>query len=376
LEQEDKFDGSSKFVESELRFPRIHSFLISTNSQAPSQNSIPLSPRASGNVAFRALYIIMLTVVWLLSNISVTLVNKAVFQFANFKFPITLSALHFLVQSVFTHLYVHVFKRVPEKELDDRGTSIVRLFSLLFMVNIVVGNAALRYVTVSFRQSLQATIPAMVIPMSAIFLQKYFSLRVKLCLIPTLCGVALAAYGEMNFHPFGAFLCAMGCFFAALKAVLSNKFLTGNYKLHPFDLLNRVAPLAFLQLIPLSLVMGEAQALSKDWQNHANFHDISLIFGSALISLLLNWASFQFSQATSALTVCLAGNIRDTCTILLSVAIFGNHVGPLNACGICMAVGGSGFYSYMQYLEMKSKAAKAQPLKSVHTDSSEKSADR
>mmetsp|Transcript_1335 Transcript_1335/g.2532 ORF Transcript_1335/g.2532 Transcript_1335/m.2532 type:complete len:354 (-) Transcript_1335:561-1622(-) len=305
------------------------------------------------SVRARVLSILSYTFLWLLANISTTILNKAVFTFAKFYFPITLSALHFGLQSVFTFLYIRIFRIAQAKELDQRGTSVIQSFSILFCLNIVIGNSGLRYVTVSFRQALQASIPVMVVPLSAIILQKNFSTRVKLCLAPTLCGVALAAYGEVEFHVIGSALTTLGCFFAALKAVLSNKFLTGNYKLHPLDLLSRIAPLAFLELIPFIIFMGEAKRLAVEWQFYMNFRDLSLILASAFAALALNYASFKFSQATSALTVCLAGNMRDVCTIGLSVLIFQNQISPVNALGICMAITGSALYGYMQYLEVK-----------------------
>eukprot|EP00274_Cyanoptyche_gloeocystis_P001663 CAMPEP_0196662600 /NCGR_PEP_ID=MMETSP1086-20130531/49493_1 /TAXON_ID=77921 /ORGANISM="Cyanoptyche gloeocystis , Strain SAG4.97" /LENGTH=265 /DNA_ID=CAMNT_0041998075 /DNA_START=529 /DNA_END=1326 /DNA_ORIENTATION=+ len=162
----------------------------------------------------------------------------------------------------------------------------------------------------------------------------------------------MAAYGDIDFNIFGAFLCFVGCFLAALKSVLSNKFLSGTYSLHPFDLLNRVAPLAFLQLLPLSIFAGEAEALSRNWQTYLNIHDISLILGSAVLSLLLNWVSFEVCKVTSALTMSLAGIVRDTLTVPLSVAIFGNVITTVNAAGICLALAGSACYSHVSYLEM------------------------
>jgi len=278
-----------------------------------------------------------------------------------------LCALHFLFQTLFTSTYLAIAKGVSVAELDEKGTNIIRAFSILFMANVVFGNASLRYVTVSFRQVFHSSIPAMVIPLSAIVLQKYFSTRVKLCLVPTLLGVALAAYGDIDFNLFGAILCFVGCFLAALKSVLSNKFLSGTYSLHPFDLLNRVAPLAFLQLLPLSLYLGEAEGLIDKWETYLNFHALSLIFGSAVVSLLLNWVSFEVCKATSALTMSLVGTVRDSLTVLLSVVIFGNVITPLNAAGICLAMTGSASYSYVSYLEMK-RRQQLEAVKAIERD--------
>lgn len=37
---------------------------------------------------------------WLMLNVSTTLVNKAIFQYGNFPFPLTLSAMHYLITGI------------------------------------------------------------------------------------------------------------------------------------------------------------------------------------------------------------------------------------------------------------------------------------
>lgn len=52
---------------------------------------------------------------------------------------------------------------------------------------------------------------------------------------------------------------------AAIKVVVAGNLLTGEYKLNPFDLLSRMAPMAFLWLILAAYVSGELDTIFWRW---------------------------------------------------------------------------------------------------------------
>jgi hypothetical protein len=52
-------------------------------------------------------------------------------------------------------------------------------------------------------------------------------------------GVALACYGDLEFSALGFFVTALLVVMAAVKVVISGHALTGEWKLHPVDLLSR-----------------------------------------------------------------------------------------------------------------------------------------
>eukprot|EP00741_Cyanophora_paradoxa_P002820 tig00000632_g2737.t1 len=307
------------------------------------------------------------TVSWLIANMCTTLLNKAVFhsRFGSWKFPLTLSACHLLTQATFTLFYVRVAGRVQRKNVDRHGRVLLLFFAALFAANIVMGNSGLRYVTVSFSQICRALVPTITVVLSRFILGKTYPLRVKLSLIPILIGVCLAAYGELNFHILGFTLMMATVVLASLKAIYSNKFLTGAYKLEAFDLLDRVTPPALLMLVPFIFATGEADRLIA-WQpkRDAAWEDLpfwvpqrhaAYILLSCAASLWLNYASFRYNQVTSALSITVAGNAKEALTIVVSVFVFKNTVTPLNLFGTVVTICGSCLYSYLQYLEMTRK---------------------
>jgi hypothetical protein len=72
---------------------------------------------------------------WLALNVGLTLLNKAVFSFGAFNFPLTLSALHMLITGVLSWICVHHLKLFPyNPNIDSRGQIYLFLFSFIFSI--------------------------------------------------------------------------------------------------------------------------------------------------------------------------------------------------------------------------------------------------
>ena len=82
-------------------------------------------------------------------------------QKLDFKFPLTVSCVHFICSSIGAYLAIHVFKAKPliQVEPEDRWRRIFPM-SFVFCMNIVLGNVSLRYIPVSFMQTIKSFTPA------------------------------------------------------------------------------------------------------------------------------------------------------------------------------------------------------------------------
>lgn len=75
--------------------------------------------------------------------------------------------------------------------------------------------------------------------MDYVCFKKAYSVRKQHAVIPIVLGVALACYGEMEVTFVGFFVTALCMALAAMKVVVSGHALTGEWKIHPVDLLAR-----------------------------------------------------------------------------------------------------------------------------------------
>jgi hypothetical protein len=81
---------------------------------------------------------------WLALNVGLTLLNKAVFSFGAFNFPLTLSALHMLITGVLSWICVHHLKLFPyNPNIDRRGQIYLFLFSFIFSIKYTIRPASL-----------------------------------------------------------------------------------------------------------------------------------------------------------------------------------------------------------------------------------------
>jgi hypothetical protein len=82
-------------------------------------------------------------------------------QKLDFKFPLTVSCVHFICSSIGAYIAIHVLKAKPliQVEPEDRWKRIFPM-SFVFCINIVLGNVSLRYIPVSFMQTIKSFTPA------------------------------------------------------------------------------------------------------------------------------------------------------------------------------------------------------------------------
>ena len=112
-------------------------------------------------------------VIWTLNNIGVTLLNKAAFQSVDFNYPYFLSAVHMICNSAGSQLIFWSLERarasgdkaaveanpvtqllgaIQRQTLDAKGQRLILAFSVIFSLNIAIGNVSLKYVSVNFNQ--------------------------------------------------------------------------------------------------------------------------------------------------------------------------------------------------------------------------------
>lgn len=327
----------------------------------------------------------MWLILWTINNIGVTLLNKAAFAKVDFHYPYFLSFVHMVCNSVGSQMVfaglarekirqqkqfdssaqpdsvvVRLLGNIVRKELDSTGKKYILAFSVIFSLNIAIGNVSLRHVSVNFNQVMRSLVPALTIAMG-LMLGRSISVRRRIAVLPVICGVAMACFGDMSYTALGFFYTILCITLAALKVVASGEMLTGNLKLHPVDLLAHMAPLALIQCLILSLFTGEVTSIvGRIRTSFATKHDQGLlefyypaivVIMSGVLSFSLNICSLQANKLTSPLTLCIAANVKQVLMIGLSTIIFGTEIRPLNGAGIAVVLAGSAWYSYVSVME-------------------------
>jgi hypothetical protein len=309
-----------------------------------------------------------------LNNIGVTLINKAVFASVDFPYPYFLSAVHMACNSLGSQAVFWQLRRdaiheneggavgwisrlvgnIERKEVAGSSLRWILAFSIIFSLNIAIGNVSLNYVSVNFNQVMRSLVPVITIAMG-ICLGKTFSTARKLAVLPVIIGVAMACFGDMSYTTVGLIYTIACVVLAALKVVASGEMLTGSLKMHPVDLLGHMAPLALIQCIILAFATGEMSDIASRWNVElsplADCYPMIVVLLSGALSFALNISSLMANKLTSPLTLCIAATVKQVMMIAVSTIIFSTPITPLNGAGIVVVLAGSAQYSYVSVLE-------------------------
>ena len=156
------------------------------------------------------------------------------------------------------------------------------------------------------------------------------------------------------------------------QAVAAGEILSGSLKLHPIDLLYKMAPKAALQCLILACLTGEVASIASRWETELS-PAVSMwptfgVVSTGIMSFSLNISSLVSNKLTSALTLCIAANVKQVLMILLATVIFDIPVSVLNGSGIAVVLVGSAYYSWVSMQEKTgggNGGKKAAPAKAV-----------
>jgi len=217
--------------------------------------------------------------------------------------------------------------------------------SIIFFVNIVLGNISLRWVTVSFMQTIKSSVPAFSVILQVLVYKKSFDSRIYLSLIPIVGGVLIATYTESEFDPVGFWAALIASVITAMMAIVSGMLL--NKQMDSLNLLYYMAPLSFIMLFPVT-VFTELSEIQNVWMVNATPNSYMLLILSGIIAFLLNVTTFLVIAHTSALTFNIAGNFKVIFSIVISVLIFKNKISIVNGLGCAIAIVGVIYYNQIK----------------------------
>lgn len=225
---------------------------------------------------------------------------------------------------------------------------------LLYAFSLWLSNSAYIYLSVSFIQMLKALMPVAVYSIGVLFKKDTFKSDTMGNMVSISIGVAIAAYGEAKFDTWGVMLQLGAVAFEATRLVMIQILLTSKgITFNPITSLYYVAPCCLVFLfIPWIFV---EYPLLKDT---SSFHFDWVIFGTnSFCAFALNLAVFLLVGKTSALTMNVAGVVKDWLLIAFSWSVIKDTVTPVNLVGYGLAFLGVAYYNHAKLQALKANEA-------------------
>ncbi|CAN8284254.1 unnamed protein product [Cochlearia groenlandica] len=255
-------------------------------------------------------------------------------------------------------ILIKIFKIVEPVSLsrDTYLRSIVPI-GALYSLSLWLSNSAYIYLSVSFIQMLKALMPVAVYTIGVLLKKETFRSKIMTNMVSISLGVAIAAYGEARFDLYGVVLQLGAVGFEATRLVLIQILLTSKgINLNPITSLYYVAPCCFVFLsVPWLFV--EYPILKEN----SSFRFDFVVFGTnSICAFALNLAVFLLVGKTSALTMNVAGVVKDWLLIAFSWSVIKDTVTGLNLFGYGVAFLGVGYYNHCKLQALKAKDAASQ----------------
>lgn len=302
-------------------------------------------------IFFSYLYVM----VWIFLSFSVIIYNKYILDrnLYNWPFPITLTMIHMAFCSVLAFLIIRVFKWVePVNMTRELYMGSVVPIGALYSLSLWLSNSAYIYLSVSFIQMLKALMPVAVYSIGVSLKRENFKSQTMANMIGISVGVGIAAYGEAKFNGWGVMLQLGAVAFEATRLVLIQILLTSKgISLNPITSLYYIAPCCFVCLTVPWIIVEYPRLMAM-----SSFNFDYLVFGTnSACAFLLNLAVFLLVGKTSALTMNVAGVVKDWLLIAFSWSVIADRVTTINLVGYGIAFLGVCFYNHAKLQAMKNK---------------------
>ncbi|GJN25924.1 hypothetical protein PR202_gb13810 [Eleusine coracana subsp. coracana] len=254
----------------------------------------------------------------------------------------------FNVTVIIMNKWIFQVKPLIEVELEDRWKRIFPM-SFVFCINIVLGNVSLRYIPVSFMQTIKSFTPATTVILQWLVWSKQFEWRIWASLVPIVGGILLTSITELSFNVFGFCAAMVGCLATSTKTILAESLLHG-YKFDSINTVYYMAPFATMILALPAMLLEGGGVINWFYTHDSIMSALIIILGSGVLAFCLNFSIFYVIHSTTAVTFNVAGNLKVAVAVLVSWLIFRNPISAMNAIGCGITLVGCTFYGYVRHL--------------------------
>ncbi|KAK4285760.1 hypothetical protein QN277_002410 [Acacia crassicarpa] len=263
----------------------------------------------------------------------------------NFPYPLALTLLHMVFSSVLCFALTKILKvlKVEEGMTTEIYVSSVVPIGAMFALTLWLGNTAYLYISVSFAQMLKAIMPVAVFILGVAAGLEVMSCRMLVIMSVISLGVLVASYGEIQINWIGVIYQMGGVVGEALRLIFVEIFVKRKgLKLNPISVMYYVSPCSALCLfIPWIFLERTKMQEHGPW----NFPPTVLIL-NCLCTFALNLSVFLVITHTSALTIRVAGVVKDWVVVLLSALLFADtKLTLINLFGYAIAIAGVAAYN-------------------------------
>jgi len=272
--------------------------------------------------------------------------NKWLMLPGHFPYPLSLTMNHMLTSWVLANI-LRFF--CPSAFPSLQHVEVTWWFRLKFLpigaafaISIVCGNAAYKFLSVSFLQIMKQSNIVVIYTFSVLCSLEALRRCSVILLFITLCGSLLAVHGELHFHIVGFVLQLISSLSEAAKVIIQGILMSGSYKLDPMTMVLFMAPAClFANTIPFFVLEG-----TRITEIFSQMLTVLPCLGvNAVMAFILNLLVAQCIKQLSPVGYLLCGIVKDVSIIVSSSWFLGESLALQQIVGFALALTGVASYS-------------------------------
>ncbi|KAI7872480.1 triose-phosphate transporter family-domain-containing protein [Spinellus fusiger] len=294
---------------------------------------------------------------WYMFATVLSVYNKWMFsaEHYNFQFPLFVTTMHMVVQSVFAGVTLLMVPSLQAKKTPTSREYIFKIFPCAMATSLDIGlsNLSLKTITLSFYTMCKSSTLAFVLMFAFAFKLEAPTAKLILIILIITTGVVLMVSDETEFVWTG-FLQVMtasvcGGLRWGLTEVLLRKESMG--LTNPFVSIFFLAPVQALILVVLS---GGIEGYGTIFRSafFMTFQDAMATMGIILLggifAFFMIMSEFFLIKRTSVVTLSVCGILKEVATIAVSSAVFGDRLTLINTVGLVITLLGICLYNWMK----------------------------
>uniref|UniRef100_J3MBC9 Sugar phosphate transporter domain-containing protein n=2 Tax=Oryza brachyantha TaxID=4533 RepID=J3MBC9_ORYBR len=301
--------------------------------------------------------------VWYAFSTCLTLYNKTLLgdKLGKFPAPLLMNTVHFALQAGLSKIIMHFQSKGMDNAVEmgwkDYFMRVVPT-ALGTALDINLSNASLVFISVTFATMCKSASPIFLLMFAFAFRLESPSIKLLGIIVVISTGVLLTVAKETDFDFWGFIFVTLAAVMSGFRWSMTQILLQkDSYGLkNPITLMSHVTPVMAIATMILSLLMDPWSDFQKNAYFDSPWHVmrsclLMLIGGSLAFFMVLT--EYVLVSATSAITVTIAGVVKEAVTILVAVFYFHDEFTWLKGAGLATIMVGVSLFNWYKYEKFK-----------------------
>lgn len=308
------------------------------------------------------LKILFYILAWYTFSTCLTLYNKTLLgeKLGKFPAPMLMNTIHFAMQAVLSNVIVRFSKSLRPTVIMSWRDYFMRVVPTAIgtALDINLSNASLVFISVTFATMCKSASPIFLLLFAFAFKLESPSIKLLGIMVIISIGVLLTVARETEFELWGFIFVMLAAVMSGFRWSMTQILLQKEaYGLkHPLTLMSYVTPVMALGTALLSLIMDPWTEFKSSVYFNNSWHIIRscllLILGGALAFFMV-LTEYILVSATSAVTVTIAGVVKEAVTIMVAVFYFHDQFTLLKGIGLIIIMVGVSLFNWYKYQKLQ-----------------------